>query len=79
MADRITPEEYLQAPKVDIDWRLANVLPCPFCGSKYITLSRLGNYVHCAHCGADGPEIERIRDPNVWRDAVARWNNRVRR
>jgi Restriction alleviation protein Lar len=71
--------QYEQKPVVVEDPRLREVPanPCPFCGSRAISLSRRDNYVHCERCGADGPEIE-TRDPDYrWRLAVQEWNHRV--
>lgn len=74
MANRVNP--YEQTPAPDVDPRLAGALPCPFCRSRQIALSRMGNYVHCQHCGADGPEIQRSPNEDIWRAAVERWNGR---
>lgn len=57
------------------DTRLVAAKPCPFCGSHSQSLSRMGNYVHCNDCGADGPEIQRGSD-DLWRIAIERWNLR---
>lgn len=67
---------YQQTPVVQIDPRLEHSMACPFCGSRHLSMSRLGHYVHCEGCGADGPErLERDRDDR-WRMAVVAWNSR---
>lgn len=65
-------------PPFQRDQRLNNALPCPFCGSALLEMSRMANYVHCLHCGADGPEIQKTSHEEMWRMAVQRWNGRVR-
>jgi Restriction alleviation protein Lar len=69
------PYEQL-APRVDEDRRLLDAKACPFCGSINLSLSQMGNYVHCHSCGADGPEIQRRRDVETWPEAIERWNVR---
>lgn len=80
MADRpLSPKDFEQVMKPDVDRRLLDALPCPFCGSRILDLSRMGNYVHCRYCGADGPEIQGLRRDTeiVWREALQRWNLRM--
>lgn len=77
MADKRYVDQFQQQPVFGDDTRIVGARPCPFCGSLAISLSRLGNYVHCQHCGADGPEIQRDkRGEELWRAAVERWNGR---
>jgi Lar family restriction alleviation protein len=56
--------------------REAALLPCPFCGSKEITLVYAGQSaalyaVACFSCRAEGPVVE------VEINACASWNNRA--
>lgn len=77
MADKRYVSQHQQRPVLDdVDPRLVGAQPCPFCRSRWLALSRRGNYVHCQHCGAHGPEIQRTRDDDMWLEAVERWNGR---
>jgi Restriction alleviation protein Lar len=70
-------EHLQQAPLTDPrDERLAGAVACPFCGSRNLSLSRTGTFVHCDGCGADGPEVPYERYGDAWRQALARWNAR---
>jgi Restriction alleviation protein Lar len=72
-------DQYLQTPRPYVDDRLRDAAPCPFCGSRALSFSRMGNYVHCKRCGADGPEVPYQRDREyIWRIALESWNLRPR-
>lgn len=59
------------------DPRLSQAPPCPFCKSTNLSLSRMGNYVHCNSCGTDGPEVsQRFAIEERWVEALARWSAR---
>lgn len=83
MVEPMTPAEwqrqYMQEPVIERDWRLRDALPCAFCGSLHLEISRMSNYVHCLRCGADGPELLLDRPASGddrWRISVANWNRR---
>lgn len=57
-----------------LDPRLERALPCPFCGSRHLEMARMANFVHCADCGADGPEVRPRYREETWIAAIDRWN-----
>lgn len=73
--------QYMCAPVSNIDSRLRDAKPCPYCASRNLSLTRMGNFVHCETCGADGPDAmdrwNRNRLEDLRRLAVERWNLRL--
>lgn len=71
--------QYLGQWNVRRDERLRDAPPCPFCHSGNLSLSKLGNFVHCETCGADGPDVyddcRKDRREDMWRLAVKRWSD----
>jgi len=45
--------------------------PCPFCGSNFVNMNRVGWWVVCENCGAEGPAKE------TREEALATWNRRA--
>ena len=55
--------------------RIAELLPCPFCGNSDVNVSRFSHVVECWKCGAKGPLWD---DPREWDDSERRnWNRRA--
>jgi hypothetical protein len=73
--------QYLCSWRALRDERLRDAPPCPFCGSGNLSLGRMGNFVHCETCSADGPDVYdnwgRERREEMWRLAVQRWSSRA--
>lgn len=73
-------DQYQQRWLCEKDPRTKAAQPCPFCGNPMLTLSRMGNYVHCPKCKADGPEVPWKGMPfreDAERQAVKLWNKRA--
>jgi Lar family restriction alleviation protein len=51
---------------------MADLKPCPFCGSRSIFYDRW-YAMHCYSCGAQGPDADDISNE----DAAAQWNRRA--
>lgn len=59
---------------------MADLLPCPFCGSTNLRHEFAGSqgFIECNECGTVGPCDERAADPICDYDAAyAAWNRRA--
>lgn len=59
---------------------MADLLPCPFCGSTNLRYEFAGSqgYIQCDECGTQGPCDERAADPHCDIEAAeGAWNRRL--
>lgn len=59
---------------------MADLLPCPFCGSTNLRYEFAGSqgYIQCDECGTEGPCDERAADPHCDIEAAeGAWNRRL--
>lgn len=69
--------QYMQQWPLPTDPRLDRAKPCPFCGSRNLSISQRSNYVHCETCEGDGPVVEHYPSRDAWIFAINRWNERA--
>ena len=56
---------------------MAELKPCPFCGSKKVKVNQFKEYVECDRCGATGPFISnQFLFRTTSKKAIAAWNKR---
>lgn len=61
---------------------IAELKPCPFCGSDDLKVRKASfgvQYVLCTDCGAEGPPRDNLHETSRMSEkiAVEQWNNRV--